>query len=112
MLNWQSGVQICSRALPPGAAVTCGLSVVAALDSAGTDECIARADAQDRERFLRGAFERDDGQMTPPAEITDLEVEPDSRLTADQSLRGRARSATWPSRSRFKARRLGCWTLK
>src|SRR5688572_23516154 len=45
-----------------------------------------RADAEDGEPFLRGALERDDEQMTPPAEMTDPEIEPDSWLPADENL--------------------------
>ena len=63
-----------------------------------------------RERVLRGALERDDGEMSASVEVLDVEGEPDSRLTADQSLGRGARRATWPSRSWFKARRPGRWT--
>jgi len=40
-----------------------------------------------RVRCLRSASERDDRQMSPSAMVADREMEPDSGLTADESLR-------------------------
>jgi hypothetical protein len=52
--------------------------------SGGADERISDTVARDCERFLRRALERHDRQMPALAEIADVEVEPDTWLTADE----------------------------
>src|SRR5207245_3716619 len=53
---------------------------------------------------LRGALELDDGQMPASAVITDREMERDSGLTADESLRRSAWGTTRPPRAGLEAR--------
>jgi hypothetical protein len=56
-------------------------------------------------RCLRGAAERDDRQMSPPAVVADRELERDSGLTADESLRRGERGTRRPPLAGFDARR-------
>ena len=53
--------------------------------------------------MLRGALERDGRQMSTSAVEADSEMERDSGLTADESLRRGARRAPRPPRAGFKA---------
>ena len=54
---------------------------------------------------LRGALERDDGQMSPSTVVADRELEGDSGLTADERLRRSAWGTTRPLRAGLEARR-------
>src|SRR6266571_5006739 len=60
-----------------------------------------------RGSVLRGALERDDGQMSTSGVIADRDVERDSRLTADERLRRGARRASRPPWAGFEAWCLG-----
>ena len=53
---------------------------------------------------LRGALERDGGEMTPPGLETDRESERHSRLPADESLWRGAPGASRPPRVGLEAR--------
>ena len=55
--------------------------------------------------MLRGALERNDRQMSACGVGTDREIERDSRLAANESLRRSARGTTWPPRAGLEARR-------
>ena len=57
--------------------------------------------------MLRGALERDNGQMSTSGVIADRDVERDSRLTADERLRRGARRASRPPWAGFEAWCLG-----
>jgi len=74
-----------------------------AVPSGGAHGRINETDTRDRERFLRGALERDGRQIPAPAEIMDDEIELNPR-PADENVGKHARKA-WPSRSGFEAER-------
>src|SRR5438093_4367655 len=84
---------------------------------AGWRCCVVRWDRRARQparpttnALLRGALDGDDRQMPAPPEVADDEVEPNSRLTADESLGRSAGGASRPPRSRLESRRPACWT--
>src|SRR5712692_2440723 len=54
-------------------------------------------------RCLRGAAERDERRMPMSGVVADSEIERDSGLTADESLRRGAWRASWPPRAGFEA---------
>ena len=81
------------------------MAVGVAVQSDGAGERISDTVTREVERLLRHALERHDRQMPAPAETTDVAIWSDTWLPADESVGGRARRPTWPSRSGFEARR-------
>src|SRR6266581_1575857 len=58
--------------------------------------------------LLGGALERDDREVPPLGVEANRQIEPDSGLTADESLGRRASRFSWPSRAWLDARRPVC----
>ncbi len=71
------------------------------------DEADAETDEGAGGSVLRGALERDDGQMPASGVVTESEMERDSGLTTDESSRRSAWGGSRPPRAGFEARRLG-----
>jgi hypothetical protein len=55
-------------------------------------------------RILRGAFQRDDRQVSCPTVEADLEREPIAGLSGNERTRSRARCAAWLASARLQAR--------
>jgi hypothetical protein len=94
----------------PGAAEDDEVSMHAIVGWKIADERLASGGEETPATLLRGALERDDGEMPAVAEIADVEVELDSRLTPYQRPWARAGGAAWPSRSGLEARGTDCGT--
>jgi len=62
------------------------LAVGVAVQSDGAGERISDTVTREVERLLRHALERHDRQMPASAEITDVEIQPDTWLPADERL--------------------------